>query len=441
MRVFRYNAFLGHIAAPASAFLLLLIWFCCFFFWRPYAALASIHLKVGIYNNPPIVFVDDNGTPQGVYVDTLNAIAAREDCRLDYVYGPWSELLEKIQKNEIDVLTAIAYSAERDAYLDFNQEALAERWGVLFVPAGSSIKAMFDLAGKRIALAGKDIHGGIFRQVVDLIGVDIETTEVSGYEAVFEKLRNKEADAGVVSNGYGFSHAEAYGLVPTPLTFKPTRLVTAFTEGKHQEISSTIDTYLKKWKTDPQSPYRLSHRRWLGPPRGEERKLSLSQQEMDWLARHKSIQVAFDGYFPPYSILKDDGKFEGLAVDIMQVLFERIGLAIEYSPKAVWKDLYEAAKKREVDVVATMGIQPEREEWFAFTRPYTFKSLVIMTRSDDTTIAQPEDLAGKQKEVFRKTAELKKNLTSAGGLSWNWANTEKFRIQMSVIKMGRKAGI
>lgn len=129
--------------------------------------------------------------------------------------------------------------------------------------------------------------------------------------------------------------------------------------------------------------------------------MRLTQAESDWLAHHKSVRVAFDGYFPPYSYLNEDGKFEGLAVDMIHALAKRAGITIEISPKAVWKDLYEAAQKREVDLVATMGKQPEREQWFVFTQPYIFKSLVIMTRTDEKSISAPADLEGRTVAVVR----------------------------------------
>jgi PAS domain S-box-containing protein len=126
-----------------------------------------------------------------------------------------------------------------------------------------------------------------------------------------------------------------------------------------------------------------------------EEPISLSEQEKTWLAEHKTVRIAFDGYFPPYSFLNDAREFEGLAVDIVGVLAERTGINIETYPNATWKELYSAAQKQEVDVVATMVKRPEREEWFTFTQPYIFKSLVIMTSKEYTGIQRREDLAGK----------------------------------------------
>ncbi len=134
--------------------------------------------------------------------------------------------------------------------------------------------------------------------------------------------------------------------------------------------------------------------------------LHLTAGEKAWLAAHKTIRVGFDSAFPPYSFLDDVGNCEGLAVDMLQILARRIGVTIKPLPK-VWKDLYQAAQRREVDVVATMGRQPQREKWFAFTRPYLFKSLVIMTRQSTTTINRPGDLAGKRVALVEKYQYVK----------------------------------
>jgi ABC-type amino acid transport substrate-binding protein len=135
--------------------------------------------------------------------------------------------------------------------------------------------------------------------------------------------------------------------------------------------------------------------------------LDLTEKEKTWLAEHKTINVAFDGYFPPYSFLNDQGKFEGLAVDIFQVLARRMGITIKISPLVVWKELYQAAQRREIDVVATMGRQPVREKWFIFTQPYIFKSLVIMTQKETQGISKPGDLEGKRVALVEKYQYVK----------------------------------
>ncbi|MBU3954224.1 MAG: transporter substrate-binding domain-containing protein, partial [Proteobacteria bacterium] len=356
----------------------------------------NLRLKVGIYNNPPLVFLDEKGIPRGVYVDTLNAIAKKEHWTLDYVFGKWGGLLDKVKAGDIDLMTGIAYSPDRASWLDFNQEAFAERWGVIYAKSGASIRAMADLAEKRIALSSQDIHGGFFKQAKDAMGLEMTLVEVDGYEAVFEAIKNDTADAGLVSNGYGNSNAERYGLASTALSFRPTHLVAAFPKGRHSLVAEILDRNLKQWKKEPGSAYLSSCRRWLGAGRGQDRFVSLTPEQRTWLSGHKTIRVAFDGYFPPYSYLDSQGQIKGLAVDLLESLADRLGIRLEIYPVHVWQALFQAATQLEVDVVATMVHRPEREKWFAFTRPYISKSLVIMTRADDTAIREREDIAGKR---------------------------------------------
>ncbi len=121
----------------------------------------------------------------------------------------------------------------------------------------------------------------------------------------------------------------------------------------------------------------------------------LTDDERAWLASHPTVRIAFDRHFPPYSFEGDTGELEGFAVDVVALLAGRTGLTFDVSPLGTWQDLYAAAQRREVDVVATMVRRREREQWFEFTKPYVFKSLVIMTRADDPRVRGRQNLAGK----------------------------------------------
>lgn len=124
--------------------------------------------------------------------------------------------------------------------------------------------------------------------------------------------------------------------------------------------------------------------------------VQLTSKERDWLESHKNIRIAFDGSLPPYSFLNDSGQPEGIAVEVMSILGKRLGIKFETYPRTSWNKLYEAAVARKVDVVATMVNRPDRRQWFIFTQPYLLKSLVIMTKRDNSAIKNRSDLAGKK---------------------------------------------
>jgi len=124
--------------------------------------------------------------------------------------------------------------------------------------------------------------------------------------------------------------------------------------------------------------------------------VQLTPKERAWLASHKKIRIAFDGSVPPYSFINDSGRLEGIAIDVMNTLSKRLGIKFETYPNTAWNKIYEAATTHKVDVVATMVNRPDRAHWFNFTKPYLLKSLVIVTKRDNVTINNRNDLAKKR---------------------------------------------
>lgn len=129
--------------------------------------------------------------------------------------------------------------------------------------------------------------------------------------------------------------------------------------------------------------------------------INLSAREKSWLAKHKSIKIAFDGSMPPYSFINKSNEYEGIAIDIFDILSQRLGVHFQTTKETNWKKLYKKAARRKIDVVATMVNRPERQFWFNFTQPYIKKSLVILTRKNDSSIAKRSDLAGKKVALLK----------------------------------------
>jgi len=135
----------------------------------------------------------------------------------------------------------------------------------------------------------------------------------------------------------------------------------------------------------------------IGPIENKPDKVvQLTPKERAWLANHKRIRIAFDGSSPPYSFINDSGQLEGIAIEVMNTLNKRLGIKFETYSDTTWNKLYEAAVAHKVDVVATMVNRPDRTQWFNFTKPYLIKSLVIMTKRDNVTIKNRNDLVGKK---------------------------------------------
>ena len=161
----------------------------------------------------------------------------------------------------------------------------------------------------------------------------------------------------------------------------------------------------------------------------------LTPKEQAWLASHKKIRIAFDGSVPPYSFINDSGQLEGIAIDVMNTLSKRLGVKFETYPNTAWNKIYEAATTHKVDVVATMVNRPDRANWFIFTQPYLLKSLVIITKRDNVTINNRNDLTKKRvalvkgyqyvDRVIKEIPSVKPHFVDSMLDGLNAVNTEK----------------
>jgi ABC-type amino acid transport substrate-binding protein len=124
--------------------------------------------------------------------------------------------------------------------------------------------------------------------------------------------------------------------------------------------------------------------------------INLTPEEELWLTEHPNVTLALDGYFPPYSFLNSEGQIEGFAVDIFKLITDKTGLSFNLHPEHEWNLLYQSAKDKRVDIVATMVNLPDRQKWFNFSQPYVHKSLVIVTQNSNTEIQKKNDIAGKR---------------------------------------------
>lgn len=216
-------------------------------------------LKVGVYDNPPLVFVE-NGEVKGFYIDVLKAIAEEEGWELDYVYDSFPNLLDKLERGEIDLMVAIAHVEERARIYKFSNETVFTNWGEIV--STERLDSILDLAGMRIAGVKGDVYTKELKRLVGEFYIDCEIIEIEGdYKEVFDAVKTGKADAGIVSRIYASLYAEKEGLKRTSIVFGPVDLRFA---GTDSAVLERIDHHLSQMKQNHDSVYYQSLDRWFG---------------------------------------------------------------------------------------------------------------------------------------------------------------------------------
>ena len=96
-----------------------------------YAAQTDRVVRIGIYNNHPLVSENTKGEPQGLFVDLINNIAAQENWKPVFIFDTFSNCLQRLKNHGLDLITAIAHTEKRDVFLDFSEEIVCTLWGIV----------------------------------------------------------------------------------------------------------------------------------------------------------------------------------------------------------------------------------------------------------------------------------------------------------------------
>jgi len=227
-----------------------------------FAAPDAMIVKVGIYENEPKIFTSPEGRPSGMFIDIIEFIAKNEGWNLEYVPGTWSEGLQRLAAGEIDLMPDVAYTTERAKIFDFHKTPVMSSWFQAYARKGSGIQSILDLKGKRIALLDQSVQQEAFIRFSEGFELNMSLVTVPDYKTMLEIVANGQADAGVTNQLYGIMHAGKYGLRDTAVVFEPSALFFATTKGAHEALLKAIDRHLSKMKTDSQSIYYQTMKRW-----------------------------------------------------------------------------------------------------------------------------------------------------------------------------------
>jgi cystine transport system substrate-binding protein len=119
-----------------------------------------------------------------------------------------------------------------------------------------------------------------------------------------------------------------------------------------------------------------------------------------------TLTVATEGTYRPFSFHDDgSGDLVGYDVEVAEAVAEKLGLEIEFQ-ETQWDAIFAGLEAGRFDVIANqVSINPEREEQYLFSEPYTVSPGVIVVKEGNTSISSFDDLAGK---------------TTAQSLTSNW---------------------
>ena len=102
--------------------------FAAAFFSTTAAGQEPLSIKVGAYANHPKIYMDANGRVSGFWPDLMEHIAEAENWKIEYVYGTWSESLDRLINKEIDIMPDVAFTQKRNKLYAFSEAPVLMSW-------------------------------------------------------------------------------------------------------------------------------------------------------------------------------------------------------------------------------------------------------------------------------------------------------------------------
>ncbi|MBN2086576.1 MAG: PAS domain S-box protein [Anaerolineales bacterium] len=220
-------------------------------------------VRVGVYQNEPKIFMDENGHASGIFIDILEEIAAEEDWTLVYEPCTWTECLAALDAGRIDLMPDVAYSPERDPLYDFHNTPVLDSWSQVYAKSGAQVAGYNELAGKRVAVLEGSIQQAMFEHYMDGFGYEFTFVTTDSLAEAFQITADGTADASIANNFFGDYFYREYGLVKTPIVFDPVTLFFTTAEGRNPDLLLAIDRRLNTWIEESNSPYYTILGRWI----------------------------------------------------------------------------------------------------------------------------------------------------------------------------------
>ncbi|AXA57628.1 EAL domain-containing protein [Pseudomonas thivervalensis] len=117
--------------------------------------------------------------------------------------------------------------------------------------------------------------------------------------------------------------------------------------------------------------------------------LTLTDEELRWLKDHPDLRLGVDASWPPFEFRDDQGRYQGLAADYIEIIRERLAIKLTPVEPASWTAVLEQVVQGKIDLLPGIMSTPERQNYLAFTRPYLDFPIVILAHRGG---AQPHNL-------------------------------------------------
>ncbi len=322
----------------------------------------------------------------------------------EYVVGGWQELVRLLEAGEIDLLSHVARTHEREQSMLFSTEPQGRENHYLYVDGPSHAIDPNDystLNGKNVGVIRGDYRTSFFQDWCEEQDIVCSIIEYDDIHAIHAALHSGEIHA--TSAGSMAIASCKDGKWNPVIRFADVDVYFAVKKGPEgqallEEINDVQRQLLasnENFGLELQQKYRQSNH-WTAPV--------LTQEETQWLAQRGTLKVGYVDNRRPLAYTNSKGRLSGLLADYLNVMTREYGIQFEPAAYANGMQLLTALEHGEVDIIAPVGYTHSMAEIYgmAVTSPLSVETMIAVYKGYKGT--EPKD-------IFEKIAILDTSVT------------------------------
>ncbi|MGP2655716.1 transporter substrate-binding domain-containing protein [Malaciobacter sp. WC5094] len=330
----------------------------------------------------------ENDRPKGYIVDYIKLISSKLGLEPVFITDNWTQLLKKFKENKIDVLPVIAYSENREKYLEFTYPIFEQVLSIVTKKSTTNIINIDDLKNKKLGMV-KDWQ---LTKVIKKEYPQIEIVEYKTLKEIFDAIKNNYIDGSIQNNLLARYYINKY--YSRDLKITSSVIIPNFKNelyiGVRKDLIMLKKLINKAINSLNQKELELLNQKWLNY--AEE--INFTKEEQEFI-ENTTINVAYGVDWAPISFVEND-KAYGLGFDFWQYITNKANLKVNFDFKSNFTNALEDIKYKRNDIIISTSKTNDREKYAIFSDTYYKAPLGIATLNNKNYIPDASYLLNKK---------------------------------------------
>ncbi len=342
--------------------------------------------------------------------DLLALLSQRTGLTFTKQLGNWNSNLTAFKAKKMDMIASISYKKEREAFTLFTKPYYEIPIMIFVRDDFGEYQGLESLAGKKVGVL-KDIF---YSKELEKMGT-MELMIYETYDEITKALVFGKIDA-LIQNLPNINHLIKKHVYTNLKLASELQLPGINREdlrfGIRPDKPILCSIMQKGLDSISEKEMEALANQWIGAAQGSSASLiKFSTEEGAYLVEKESITMCVNPDWEPYEKINEQGKYEGLAAEYMQLIAQKIGKPFTLLHTKTWQETLEKANAGKCDIVSFLEPSPHRKAFLNFTSPIYEEPEVIIVKNDVSYLGGLNALKGKTVGVVKgsRTAGILRN--------------------------------